>query len=195
MNLGIKMFIEEKGKELLQKKLYRNFVIHVCNLFEFGVLGPGGVFKAISRMQAFIRDHVLQKTMEEWTDQRQHWIKTTPAAVAVTKESASKSQSSSSKPTASPSTATSARKDFAGIFKNENMSPFVVLEAIDATKLAEAGKQTSESSEKEKDEKTSDKKVNESSSDQPTVKAQDLNGGEKKNGNSNSTTTTPTTAS
>ena len=47
MNLALKMFIEEKGKELLEKNLYRNFVVHVCNLFEFGVLGniDYGAFK------------------------------------------------------------------------------------------------------------------------------------------------------
>merc|ERR1711973_604931 len=30
MGLALKMFIEEKGEELLEKKLYWNFVLHLC---------------------------------------------------------------------------------------------------------------------------------------------------------------------
>ena len=71
MNLALKMFIDEKGKELLEKNLYRNFVLHVCNLFEFGVLGPGHVFTAITRMQKFLseRNHVFT----DWPQQLSHW--------------------------------------------------------------------------------------------------------------------------
>merc|ERR1712150_107870 len=31
--------------------LFRNFCLHLVNLFEFGVIGPGHVFTAISRLQ------------------------------------------------------------------------------------------------------------------------------------------------
>ena len=33
------------------KKMFRNFCLHLVNLFEFGVIGPGHVFTAISRLQ------------------------------------------------------------------------------------------------------------------------------------------------
>ena len=80
------MFIEEKGRELLAKNLYRNFVVHVCNLFEFGVLGPAHVFSSISRMQEFIRDH--SHKFSSWPEQRSHWqnrVKDEPIAVPTEK--------------------------------------------------------------------------------------------------------------
>ena len=39
--LAIKMFIEEHGEELMSKGLYKNYLLHISNLFEFGVLPPG----------------------------------------------------------------------------------------------------------------------------------------------------------
>ena len=109
MNLALKMFIEENGKELLEKNLYRNFVLHVCNLFEFGVLGPGHVFTAISRMQKFVdaRNHQFQ----EWPTQKSHWQKC---------EELAKLNESKERKT---------RKDFSGIFK-QNINPFVVLSPL-----------------------------------------------------------------
>ena len=50
------MFIEEKGNEILEKNLYRNFALHVCNLFEFGVIDPTQVFTTIKQMQKFSPD-------------------------------------------------------------------------------------------------------------------------------------------
>ena len=35
------MFIEEHGEELMSKGLYKNYLLHISNLFEFGVLPPG----------------------------------------------------------------------------------------------------------------------------------------------------------
>ena len=71
MNLALKMFIEEKGKELMEKNLYRNFVLHVCNLFEFGVLGPGHVFTAVTRMQKFLDER--KHEFRDWPQQLAHW--------------------------------------------------------------------------------------------------------------------------
>ena len=39
--LAIKMFIDEHGQELITKGLYKNYLLHISNLFEFGVLPPG----------------------------------------------------------------------------------------------------------------------------------------------------------
>ena len=50
--LAIKMFIDENGKELIAKGLYKNYLLHISNLFEFGVLAPG-IFRH-SLMNLFI---------------------------------------------------------------------------------------------------------------------------------------------
>ena len=110
------MFIEEKGRELLAKNLYRNFVVHVCNLFEFGVLGPAHVFSSISRMQEFIRDH--SHKFSSWPEQRSHWqnrVKDEPIAV----------------PTEKFYGKSSTRRDFSGIFPKDKRHCSVVLEPLD----------------------------------------------------------------
>ncbi len=76
--LALRSFIEEKGKEVIEKNLYRNFVLHCCNLFEFGVVGPAPVFSAISRMQQFVKEQVKgnKKTLlgSDWMAQRVAWV-------------------------------------------------------------------------------------------------------------------------
>ena len=119
ISLALKMFIEEKGKELLDKNLYRNFILHVCNLFEFGVLGPAHVFSAISRLQDFVRDDGHSFT--SWPHQTTHWnsIPKEEPAAAPPKDLHSK-----------PS-----RKDFSGIFSKDRRTPYaqcsVILEPVD----------------------------------------------------------------
>jgi len=132
MNLALKMFIDEKGKELLEKNLYRNFVLHVCNLFEFGVLGPGHVFTAITRMQKFLseRNHVFT----DWPQQLSHWN-------AHGAHEHNKSASAHSNQFAGDifekciakkmEIDKRGRKDFSGIFKNsDKINPFVVLSPL-----------------------------------------------------------------
>ena len=121
MNLALKMFIEEKGKELLEKNLYRNFVLHVCNLFEFGVLGPGHVFRHVTGMQKFVRER--GHYFKAWPDQRSHWQKYPGKFITE--------QQQNRKVITSPTM--SNRKDFSGIFKttrDNNINPFVVLSPL-----------------------------------------------------------------
>ena len=54
MSQALQMFIQEKGMEILERNLYRHFVLHVSSLFEFGIIDPGQVLDAISQMQEFI---------------------------------------------------------------------------------------------------------------------------------------------
>lgn len=120
MNLALKMFIDEKGKELLEKNLYRNFVLHVCNLFEFGVLGPGHVFTAITRIQKFVNER--NYSFAEWPQQRSHWEKFPKISAELTSPKALNNEQKQK--------SGSARKDFSGIFKNSDFSPFVVLSPL-----------------------------------------------------------------
>merc|ERR1711997_285623 len=50
----------ERGQDVVQKNLFRNFCLHLVNLFEFGVIGPAHVFTAISRLQTMVRSLGLQ---------------------------------------------------------------------------------------------------------------------------------------
>ena len=115
ISLALKMFIEEKGKELLDKNLYRNFILHVCNLFEFGVLGPAHVFSAISRIQDFVRDDGHSFT--SWPHQTTHWN-----SIPKEEPSAVPPKDLHSKPS---------RRDFSGIFPKDRRTPYVILEPVD----------------------------------------------------------------
>lgn len=49
--IACEMFVEMKGREILSKNLYRNFVLHLCSLFNFGLLSPENAFKIIQKLQ------------------------------------------------------------------------------------------------------------------------------------------------
>ena len=73
--LAIKMFIEEHGEELMSKGLYKNYLLHISNLFEFGVLPPGGVFTAITQLQQFVSENKLSCHLN-WKSQHSRWRET-----------------------------------------------------------------------------------------------------------------------
>lgn len=60
MPQALAIFLETRGQEVIQKNLFRNFCLHLVNLFEFGIIGPAHVFTAISRLQSMVRSLGLQ---------------------------------------------------------------------------------------------------------------------------------------
>jgi len=60
MPQALKMFIDERAHQVIQKGLYRNFILHLVNLYEFGVVGPSHIFTAIARLQSVMRNKGLQ---------------------------------------------------------------------------------------------------------------------------------------
>ena len=127
------MFIEEKGREVLAKGLYRNFVLHVCNLFEFGVLEPGAVFTAIHKMQKFVLDK--DHTFSDWPLHSNHW-KDFPKIDSTTEKSVKKS----------------VRKDFSGIFSKEKIQPYVVLSPLRIVKDEDCNESETAKSDNNEDE-------------------------------------------
>ncbi|XP_076247327.1 polycomb protein Su(z)12 isoform X2 [Calliopsis andreniformis] len=75
--LACQMFLETKGKELLMKNLYRNFVLHMCSLFDFGLISPVILYQTIQKLQEIMKEggedlrKVLQKSHEA---QIEKWI-------------------------------------------------------------------------------------------------------------------------
>lgn len=51
IGLACGMFLQVKGKELLLKNLYRNFVLHLCSLFDFGLISPVTLYNTVKRLQ------------------------------------------------------------------------------------------------------------------------------------------------
>ncbi|KZC09482.1 PREDICTED: polycomb protein suz12-B [Dufourea novaeangliae] len=91
--LACQMFLETKGKELLMKNLYRNFVLHMCSLFDFGLISPVILYQTIQKLQEIMKEggensdirKVLQKSHEAQVDK---WISSgCHASTDVTKHS------------------------------------------------------------------------------------------------------------
>lgn len=54
--LACAMFVEHKGKELLLKNLYRNFVVHMCSLFDFGLVSAVCLYNTLKKLQEMVRE-------------------------------------------------------------------------------------------------------------------------------------------
>lgn len=48
------MFVQHKGKELLLKNLYRNFAIHMCSLFDFGLVSAVCLYQTMQKLQEMV---------------------------------------------------------------------------------------------------------------------------------------------
>lgn len=44
-------FVEERGREILEKNLSRNFLIHLVNLFDFSLVRPEVVQRAYAMLE------------------------------------------------------------------------------------------------------------------------------------------------
>lgn len=51
IGLACAMFLQAKGKELLLKNLYRNFVLHLSSLFDFGLISPVTLYNTVKKLQ------------------------------------------------------------------------------------------------------------------------------------------------
>ena len=77
MNLALRTFIDEHALHIAERNLFRNFVVHCCNLFEFGVIGPAYVHAAVARMQNKFRELKVKTATEErrkaqWAEWKAH---------------------------------------------------------------------------------------------------------------------------
>ncbi|CAG9793984.1 unnamed protein product [Diatraea saccharalis] len=73
--LACQMFLQMKGKELLEKNLYRNFVLHMCSLHDFGLLSPVALYQTIQMLNQMLADNAeaKEKMRESLKSQREHW--------------------------------------------------------------------------------------------------------------------------
>ncbi|KPI97253.1 hypothetical protein RR46_09160 [Papilio xuthus] len=73
--LACQMFLQMKGKELLEKNLYRNFILHMCSLHDFGLLSPVALYQTIQRLNQMLADNAeaKEKMRESLKAQREHW--------------------------------------------------------------------------------------------------------------------------
>jgi len=101
MPKALAMFIDIRGQDIVQKNLFRNFSLHLVNLFEFGIIGPSHVFTAISRLQALVRSLGLHHGLS--------WANLLPSLATQMNGNSPNNRKSSKM-----------RKNFAGIFNKSS---------------------------------------------------------------------------
>ncbi|KAJ3663017.1 hypothetical protein Zmor_007328 [Zophobas morio] len=75
--LACQMFVQHKGKELLLKNLYKNFVLHMGSLFDFGLVSAVCLYTTIQKLQEMAGEtgairNVLKESREAQID---NWSK------------------------------------------------------------------------------------------------------------------------
>lgn len=75
--LACAMFVQHKGKELLLKNLYRNFVVHMCSLFDFGLVSAVCLYNTIQKLQDLVGEMgAIRNVLKESRDaQMSNWVK------------------------------------------------------------------------------------------------------------------------
>ena len=48
--LACQLFIEERGRQLLELNLYRNFMLHVINMYDFSLISPSVVVRTLLQL-------------------------------------------------------------------------------------------------------------------------------------------------
>ncbi|XP_026762538.1 polycomb protein suz12-B [Galleria mellonella] len=73
--IACQMFLQMKGKELLEKNLYRNFILHMCSLHDFGLLSPVALYQTVQTLNQMLADNAeaKEKMRESLKAQREHW--------------------------------------------------------------------------------------------------------------------------
>ena len=74
--LACDMFIDIKGKELLKKNLYKNFVMHMCNLSDYGLVSPEVQYKTIQKLQCLLSQYEEGRKVisDARQSQKERWI-------------------------------------------------------------------------------------------------------------------------
>ena len=50
IHLASLMFVEDKGLELIRKNLYKNFILHLNNLYDFGLLNASSFVDIVKKL-------------------------------------------------------------------------------------------------------------------------------------------------
>lgn len=88
--LACSMFVQMKGKEVLMKNLYRNFVVHMCSLFDFGLLSAVCLYNTIQKLQEMVGETgPIRNIMRESRDaQMDNWSKVGTSHVTLLERNA-----------------------------------------------------------------------------------------------------------
>ncbi|KAH8268800.1 hypothetical protein KR018_007582 [Drosophila ironensis] len=74
--LACEMFLDAKGHEIVRKNLYRNFILHMCSLFDYGLIAAETVYKSVQKLQGMLSKYGAgQEMMQRQREaQLKHWL-------------------------------------------------------------------------------------------------------------------------
>ncbi|XP_053669374.1 polycomb protein suz12 [Anopheles marshallii] len=73
--VALEMFIDLRGRELMARNLYRNFVLHMCSMFDFGLVSADVMQRIIRKLRKIpANDTELQQMVKQSrTEQMNYW--------------------------------------------------------------------------------------------------------------------------
>ncbi|XP_030373235.1 polycomb protein Su(z)12 isoform X2 [Scaptodrosophila lebanonensis] len=74
--LACEMFLDAKGHEIVRKNLYRNFILHMCSLFDYGLIAADTVYKTVQKLQGLLSRYAAgQELMQRQREaQLKYWL-------------------------------------------------------------------------------------------------------------------------
>lgn len=74
--LACEMFLDAKGHEIVRKNLYRNFILHMCSLFDYGLIAADTVYKTVQKLQGLLSKYAAgQELMQRQREaQLKYWL-------------------------------------------------------------------------------------------------------------------------
>uniref|UniRef100_A0A182JM87 Uncharacterized protein n=1 Tax=Anopheles atroparvus TaxID=41427 RepID=A0A182JM87_ANOAO len=73
--IALEMFIERRGRELWERNLFRNFVLHMCSMFDFGLVSAEVMQRTIRKLRKIpVNDVELQEQVRNFREtQMSYW--------------------------------------------------------------------------------------------------------------------------
>uniref|UniRef100_A0A182MZG6 Uncharacterized protein n=1 Tax=Anopheles dirus TaxID=7168 RepID=A0A182MZG6_9DIPT len=73
--IALEMFIDLRGRELMARNLYRNFVLHMCSMFDFGLVSADVMQRIIRKLRKIpATDAELQQSLKQSrAEQMSYW--------------------------------------------------------------------------------------------------------------------------
>ncbi|XP_058980062.1 polycomb protein Su(z)12 isoform X2 [Musca domestica] len=74
--IACEMFIESNGYEIIRKNIYRNFILHMSSLYDYGLISPETFYKIVQKLQGILSRYpegqVLMSRQRE--QQLKYWL-------------------------------------------------------------------------------------------------------------------------
>ncbi|GBP01844.1 Polycomb protein Su(z)12 [Eumeta japonica] len=67
------MFLDANGHEIIRKNIYRNFILHMCSLFDYGLVSPETLYKTVQKLQGILSKY--REGQELMSKQREAQLK------------------------------------------------------------------------------------------------------------------------